>query len=105
MIGNHVALYQKHGKRSSKFKKEGISIMESLGIVSVAGITIICYLIGYIVKEWTQINNDRIPSIMGVAGAVLGVIGMFVMPDFPAADSINALAVGIVSGFAATGIN
>ena len=79
--------------------------MESLGIVSVAGITVICYLIGYVVKEWTQVNNDRIPSIMGVAGAILGVIGMFVMPDFPAGDIINALAVGIVSGFAATGIN
>ena len=79
--------------------------MESLGIVSVAGITVICYLIGYVVKEWTQVNNDRIPSIMGVAGAILGVIGMFVMPDFPAGDIINALAVGIVSGFAATAIN
>lgn len=79
--------------------------MESLGIVSVAGITIICYLIGYIVKEWTEIDNNRIPTIVGVAGAILGIIGMFVMPDFPAADIINALAVGIVSGFAATGVD
>lgn len=79
--------------------------MESLGIVSVAGITIICYLIGYIVKEWTEIDNNRIPTIVGVAGAILGIIGMFVMPDFPAADIINALAVGIVSGFASTGVD
>jgi ribonucleotide monophosphatase NagD (HAD superfamily) len=27
------------------------------------------------------------------------------MPDFPATDVINALAIGIVSGLAATGIN
>ncbi|MEE1497332.1 MAG: enolase, partial [Clostridium sp.] len=29
----------------------------------------------------------------------------FVMPDFPAQDVINAAAVGIASGLAATGIN
>ena len=46
------------------------------GIASVAGITVICYL-----------------------------AGMFIMPDFPAQDVINAAAIGIVSGLAATGIN
>ena len=38
-----------------------------------------------------------------MAGAVLGVAGMYVMPEFPAADPITAVAVGIVSGLAATG--
>ena len=37
--------------------------------------------------------------------ALLGVLGLFMMPDFPATDYITALAVGIVSGLAATGIN
>ncbi|RGY90747.1 enolase, partial [Hungatella hathewayi] len=41
----------------------------------------------------------------GVIGAILGVAGMYTMPDFPAADIINAAAVGTVSGLAATGIN
>ena len=41
----------------------------------------------------------------GCVGAVLGIAGLYLMPDFPAADIVNALAVGIVSGFAATGIN
>ena len=33
------------------------------------------------------------------------MLGLFMMPDFPATDYITALAVGIVSGLAATGIN
>ena len=49
------------------------------GIASVAGITVICYL--------------------------AGMVGMYTMPDFPAQDVINAVAIGIVSGLAATGIN
>ena len=36
-------------------------------------------------------------------GGVLGVVGMYTMPDFPAGDILTAIAVGIVSGLAATG--
>jgi VIT1/CCC1 family predicted Fe2+/Mn2+ transporter len=38
-------------------------------------------------------------------GAALGILGMFIMPEFPASDYLTAAAVGIVSGLAATGIN
>lgn len=74
------------------------------GIASVAAITVLCYLIGQIVKA-TGIDNKWIPIICGVCGAVLGVAGMFIMPDYPAKDYITAVAVGIVSGLAATGVN
>ena len=76
--------------------------MEFTGVGSVIGITVICYLIGMVAKA-TAIDNKWIPVIVGVSGAVLGVAGMYVIADFPAADVINALAVGIVSGLAATG--
>ena len=76
--------------------------MELMGIVGVAGITIICYLIAEAVKQ-TPLANKWLPSICGLCGAVLGVVGMYIMPDFPAGDIITALAVGIVSGLAATG--
>ena len=33
----------------------------------------------------------------------MGAVGMYVMPDFPAGDVLTALAVGVVSGLAATG--
>ena len=59
---------------------------------------------GQLVKA-TGLDNKYIPVIVGVAGGALGVLGMFVMPEFPATDYMTAVAVGIVSGLAATGIN
>ena len=76
--------------------------MDFTGVASVIGITVICYLIGMVAKA-TVIDNKWIPVIVGVAGAILGVAGMYVISDFPATDVINALAVGIVSGLASTG--
>lgn len=77
--------------------------MEFMGITGVAGIVVICYLVGLIVKATPWNNNKIIPIVCGMAGAVLGVAGMYVMPEFPATDPITAVAVGIVSGLAATG--
>ena len=74
------------------------------GITGVAAITVICYLAAQGAKA-TAINNKYIPVICGVLGGILGVAGMYVMDDFPAADPLTAVAVGIVSGLAATGIN
>lgn len=76
----------------------------SLGITGVAVITVICYLIGQAVKV-TGLDNKYIPVIVGTMGGILGVVGMFLMPDFPAKDYMTAVAVGIVSGLAATGVN
>ena len=74
------------------------------GIGTVAAITVLCYLIGSGVKT-TPLDNKYIPVIVGAVGGLLGVAGMFIMPEFPAADYMTAVAVGIVSGLAATGIN
>ena len=74
------------------------------GIAGVAAITVIAYLIGSAVKA-TSLDNRWIPSICGTVGGILGVLAMRIMPDFPAIDYITAVAVGIVSGLAATGVN
>ena len=42
---------------------------------------------------------------MGAVGGLLGIVGMYVIPDFPAHDVLNAVAVGIVSGLDSTGVN
>lgn len=76
--------------------------MDFTGVASVVGITVICYLVGMVAKA-TAIDNKWIPVIVGAAGAILGVAGVYVITDFPATDIINALAVGIVSGLASTG--
>lgn len=82
--------------------KLGGEIMDFTNVVGVIGITIICYLVGLAVKA-SGLDNKWIPIIVGVLGAVLGVLGMYFMPDFPANNIIDALAVGIVSGLASTG--
>ncbi len=74
------------------------------GIASVAGITVICYLVGMLVKA-TGLDNKWIPVIVGIMGGALGILGLYIMPDFPATEWITAIAVGIVSGLAATGVN
>ena len=77
----------------------------NVGIASVAAITVICYLVGLIVKA-SGLNDKYIPICCGVAGAALGVAGLYLgLPDFPANDPLTARAVGIVSGLAATGAN
>lgn len=65
-----------------------------LGIASVAAITAVAYLIGMAVKT-TGVADKWIPIICGAAG----------VKDFPAHDWLNAAAVGIASGWAATGLN
>lgn len=75
------------------------------GIASVAAITVICYLVGQVVKA-TGLDNKYIPAICGVVGAILGPVALYLgVPDFPATDPLTAVSVGIVSGLAATGIN
>ena len=76
----------------------------TMGLTSVAAFTVICYLVGNAVKA-TDVDNKWIPIIVGTVGGVLGVAGMYIMPDFPATDYLTAIAVGIVSGLAAVGVN
>ena len=75
------------------------------GITSIAGITVIAYLTGMACKAASAIRDELIPVICGGMGCVLGIVGMYIMPDFPAKDIINSMAIGIVSGLAATGVN
>ena len=74
------------------------------GIASVACITVICYLAAQAVKA-TNLDNKWLPVICGVLGGILGVVGLYWIPEYPAQDIITAIAVGIMSGLAATGVN
>lgn len=74
-------------------------------IGTVLAIVVITYLVGLAAKQIPQVKDELIPVIVGVAGGILGVAGMYVMPDFPATDIMNAIAIGIVSGLASTGVN
>lgn len=75
------------------------------GIATVVAITVMCYIVGLIVKV-SGLDNKWIPVICGVAGMALGIAALHIgMPDFPASDPITAAAVGAASGLAATGVN
>jgi len=78
--------------------------VEIMGVTGVAAISVIAYMLGELAKA-SQLDNKWIPVICGVAGGALGLVSLYLVPDFPATDVISALAVGIVSGLAATGAN
>lgn len=80
-----------------------MNMRESI-VATVAAIIVICYLVGMGCKASGKVDK-WIPVIVGAVGAVLGVVGMYTIPDFPAHDILNALAVGIASGLASTGAN
>lgn len=81
--------------------------MEMLGFIAFPSIVIICYAIGFICKSFKIEKLDQfIPDICCLVGVILGVVIFLTIPDFiPATNWIEAVCVGIVSGFAATGIN
>lgn len=60
----------------------------------------------YYIRNGGELGTNEyvpIPVVCGLTGGILGVAGMYLMPEFPATDVINAAAIGIVSGLAATG--
>ena len=74
----------------------------NLGIAAIPVITVIVFLAVEAVKA-TPLDNKWLPVIAGGFGGLLGVAAMFVMPDYPGKDILTAIAIGIVSGLAATG--
>lgn len=79
--------------------------MDMSMIATVGAITIISYLVGMGCKAMNSVPDKYIPVIVGTVGALLGIVGLYTMQDFPANDILNALAVGIASGLASTGAN
>lgn len=79
--------------------------MDFAQVSTVVSIVVITYLIGLVAKAVPSVKDNYIPIIVGVAGGILGIVGMYVIADFPANDVLNAISVGIVSGLASTGVN
>lgn len=76
-----------------------------MGLFPVGTITVICFLIGLIVKTINSIDK-YIPPICGLSGCMLGLIWFLSgWPGITAQDPITAAAIGIVSGLSSTGIH
>ena len=76
-------------------------------IVSIPAIVIACYFVGGGCKAAGNAKLDRfIPTICAAVGGILGIATFLTIPNFIPGDNwAIALATGIVSGFAATGVN
>lgn len=72
------------------------------GFATVAAITALVFFIAEGVKR-IGFKDNLIPVLCGLVGAILGVVGYYLMPDYPAGDIMTAIVVGIESGLAATG--
>lgn len=77
--------------------------MDFANVGTVVAIVVICYLAGIFCKQFPKVKDNFIPSIVGILGGILGVVGLYVIPEFPASNVLDAIAVGIASGLASTG--
>lgn len=77
----------------------------NLGIVPVAAITVICFLVGMGLKNFGKIDK-WIPFACGAIGGIIGLIGYLTnFQEIQASHPIVAIGIGIISGFASTGVH
>jgi hypothetical protein len=75
-----------------------------MDLIGIPAIVVISYMITEIFKMF--INKKYLPIVAGISGGMLGVLSFVLQIDImPATDIISALAIGIISGLAATGSN
>ena len=80
-----------------------MDILNLADIAAVPVITVITFLAAECAKL-TPMPDEWLPALCGVVGAILGVVALYVSPTImPATDVLSAIAIGIVSGLAATG--
>lgn len=81
-----------------------MQLLDDLGVTGIPAITVICYFAAELLKQ-LGIPTRWLPVICASLGCVLGAAARFVIPDYPGDNLYSALATGIVSGFAATGVH
>jgi len=75
------------------------------GLITIAPIVGICYILGTGIKQTNLVDAKWIPLILGILGGFLGIACFCSMSDFPATSLIEAIAYGMFSGWTSTGIN
>lgn len=79
-----------------------MNIFADNGIVTVPVIAVIAFLITEAIKL-AGLDSKWCPVVSGAIGGILGVVALYIMPEFPVKDILTAIAVGIVSGWGASG--
>ena len=75
-----------------------------MDLISIPTIMVISYLITEIFKVF--IKEKYLPVVAGVSGLILGIISFYLVPELIGnTNLLTSIAIGIVSGLAATGSN
>ena len=77
--------------------------MQNLGVImtsmSIPLITILCLVVGYILKHWVNdVKNRLIPTVVAIVGAIAACL-------VNEAFSIENIVAGAISGLASTGLH
>lgn len=75
-----------------------------MDLISIPTIMVISYLITEIFKLF--IKKKYLPVVAGASGLILGIISFYLVPELIGnTNLLTSIAIGIVSGLAATGSN
>lgn len=79
--------------------------MSNFDISSIVSIPVLalCFIVGYVIKNYTRIPNKYIPLISLVVGSVSSVVIAIINNDASRSDIVNIAIAGAVSGLASTG--
>ena len=79
--------------------------MSNFDITSIISVPILalCFVLGYVIKNYTKVPNKYIPLIMVVVGAIASFV-VSILNGYSATGSLgNSIITGAVSGLASTG--
>lgn len=76
--------------------------LSMLGFTAIPAITVICFLLAQAAKAWGM-NPQWLPVLVGAIGGILGIVESIINPATINGDILSGIAIGIVSGLAATG--
>ena len=85
-------------------ERKEVDNLDELGIIGYAAITAIAFFVGFVVKN-LPLADKWIPVFTIATGAGLGIMCFFGGVEDFATNIVEAIARGVVSGSAATGIH
>ena len=79
--------------------------MSNFDITSIISVPILalCFVLGYVIKNYTKVPNKYIPLIMVVVGAIASFVVSILNGDSATGSLGNSIITGAVSGLASTG--
>lgn len=74
-----------------------MNIQEFINLYYMPVVAAVCFGTGYVIKHWLPTDNKWIPTVGAILGTILGCLALHEI-------SVEAVAKGMISGLAATGL-